>query len=144
MATAKGVVKKSNLKDFDNVRRSGLVAIKLGKDDKLGWVKPTTGNDVISITTAFGQAIKFKESDVRAMGRGAAGVKGIRLKENDQVVGANIVNTDDIDGDLIITSEKGQIIRIPLKSIPVLGRATQGVRVMRPQAGDKVSASAVL
>ena len=198
MATEKGVVKKSNLEDFGNVRLSGLVAIKLSQNDKLSWVKPTTGSDVISITTAFGQAIKFKESDVRAMGRGAAGVRGIRLKTDDyavgmdavlkeqkgnqlmviaengygkrsnlnlykiqkrsgsgiktakitaktgKLIGANIVNIDDIEGDLIITSEKGQIIRIPLKSIPILGRATQGVRVMKPNAGDKVSASAVL
>ncbi len=198
MATEKGIVKKTNLEDFDNVRRSGLIAIKLSKGDKLNWVKPTTGNDVISIATAFGQAIKFKESDVRAMGRSAAGVRGIRLKKDDcavgmsaviekqkgnqllvitengygkrsdfnlykiqkrggsgiktakitaktgKLAGANIVNADDIEGDLIITSEKGQIIRIPLRSIPVLGRATQGVRVMKPNEGDKISASAVI
>ncbi len=198
MATENGVVKKSSLKDFESVRRSGLLAIKLSKEDKLRWVKPTTGRDIISITTAAGQAIKFKESDVRSMGRNASGVRGIKLKEGDKVVGmdavlrdqkgnqlmvitengygkrsdlslykiqkrggsgiktakvtaktgklisANIVNVDDIDGDLIITSEKGQIIRIPLKSISVLGRATQGVRVMRPSAGDKVSALTVI
>lgn len=198
MTTKHGVVKKTKVEDFDNVRRSGLIAISLEKDDTLNWVKPTTGTDEIVISTADGQAIRFKESDVRAMGRNAAGVRGIKLKTTDSVigvdavlrgqkgnqlliitqngfgkrtdlksykiqnrggsgiktakvtpkigklVGANIINIDDIEGDLIITSEQGQIIRIPLKSISVLGRATQGVRIMKPQGGDKVAASALL
>jgi len=198
MTTKTGVVKKSKIDEFDNVRRSGLIAIKLEKNDRLNWVSPTTGTDEIIISTAQGQAIRFKESDVRPMGRTAAGVRGIKLKKEDLVVGANavfkdqkgnqlmiitengygkrtdmksykiqkrggsgiktaqvtnktgkliggnIVNVDDIEGDLIVTSNKGQIIRIPLASIPVLGRATQGVRVMRPQAGDKVAAGTVL
>ncbi len=198
MATEQGIIKKVKLKEFDNVRRSGLVAIKLGKDDTLGWVKPTTGTDEIVLVTALGQAIHFKEKDVRAMGRSATGVRGIRLKNEDKVVGMNvvlsrqkgnqlmiitengfgkrtdlryykiqkrggsgiktakvtdktgrligaaIVNLDDLERDLIISSAKGQIIRIPLDSIPVLSRATQGVKVMKPQKGDRVSAMAVL
>lgn len=198
MTTKDGTVKKVKIEDFENVRRSGLIAITLDKGDTLGWVKPTTGTDEIVITTAQGQAIHFKESDVRAMGRGAAGVRGIKLKKDDRVVGmdsvfknqkgnqlmiisengfgkrtdlkfykiqkrggsgiktssvttktgrlagANVVNVDDIEGDLIVTSAQGQIIRIPLKSISILGRATQGVRIMKPGLGDKVSAAAVL
>lgn len=198
MTTRTGVVKKSKVEEFDNVRRSGLIAIGLEKGDTLNWVKPTTGTDEITISTASGQAIRFKESDVRPMGRGAAGVRGIKLKGSDLVVGmdavlkgqkgnqlliitengygkrtdlkfykiqkrggsgirtasvtsktgkligANIVNVDDIEGDLLVTSQQGQIIRIPLASISVLGRATQGVRIMKPQPGDKVAASAVL
>lgn len=198
MTTKRGVVKKSKIEDFDNVRRSGLIAINLDKGDTLNWVKPTTGSDEILISTSGGQAIRFKESDVRSMGRGAAGVRGIKLRTDDVVVGmdtlmkqqkgnqllvitqngygkrtdlkyykiqkrggsgiktaqintkigklagANIINTDDIDGDLIITSEQGQIIRIPLKSISILGRATQGVRIMRPKTGDRVAASATI
>lgn len=198
MATKKGVVKKVKVADFDNVRRSGLIAISLDKEDTLNWVKPTTGTDEIIISTSVGQAIRFKEADVRPMGRNAAGVRGIKLKNSDivigvdavlkdqkgnqlliltengfgkrtdlksykiqkrggsgiktakvtpkigKLVGANIVNVDDIEGDLIISSEQGQIIRIPLKSISVLGRATQGVRIMRPQSGDKVSAATVI
>jgi len=198
MTTKQGVVKKTKIEDFDNVRRSGLIAIKLDKGDTLNWVNPTTGTDEVVISTAEGQAIRFKESDVRFMGRNAAGVRGIKLRKEDTVigvdvvlkgqkgnqiliisengfgkrtdmqhykiqhrggsgiktakvtakigklVGANIVNVDDIEGDLIITSLQGQIIRIPLKSISVLGRATQGVRIMKPQAGDKVAASAIL
>ncbi len=198
MTTIHGVVKKSKIEDFDNVRRSGLIAITLEKGDTLNWVLPSTGTDEITISTAGGQAIRFKEADVRAMGRSAAGVRGIKLRSNDLVVGmdivlkgqkgnqlliitengygkrtdlaaykiqkrggsgiktanitakigrlvgAHIINIDEIEGDLFITSLQGQIIRIPLKSISVLGRATQGVRIMKPSAGDKVAAAAVI
>ncbi len=198
MATEQGVVKKTKLEEFENVRRSGLIAINLKKDDALYWVETTTGKDEVIITTAGGQAIHFKESDVRHMGRTASGVRGIKLKKDDKVVGmdavfsnqkgnqllvisengfgkrtdlskykiqhrggsgiktanitpktgnlagANVVNKDDLEGDMILTSQKGQIIRIPLESVSDLGRATQGVRVMKPQAGDKLSASTVL
>ncbi len=198
MTTIHGVVKKSKIEDFDNVRRSGLIAITLDKGDTLNWVLPSTGTDEISISTAAGQAIRFKEADVRAMGRNAAGVRGIKLKGSDLVVGmdivlkgqkgnqlliitengygkrtdlaaykiqnrggsgiktanitakigklvgAHIINVDEIEGDLFITSLQGQIIRIPLKSISVLGRATQGVRIMKPSAGDKVAAAAII
>ena len=198
MTTESGTVKKTPLEDFDNVRRSGLIAINLAKGDTLKWVEATTGEDEIIVTTAKGQAIHFKEKDVRPMGRSAAGVRGIKLKSGDKVVGmdaifknqkgnqlliitengygkrsdlkaykiqnrggsgiktanvtsktgaivgATIINVDEIEEDLILSSEKGQIIRIPLNSVSVLGRATQGVRVMRPSAGDKVSAITVL
>ncbi len=198
MTTIHGVVKKSKIEDFDNVRRSGLIAITLDKGDTLNWVLPSTGTDEISISTAGGQAIRFKEADVRAMGRNAAGVRGIKLKGSDlavgmdivlkgqkgnqlliitengygkrtdlaaykiqnrggsgiktanitakigKLVGAHIINVDEIEGDLFITSLQGQIIRIPLKSISVLGRATQGVRIMKPSAGDKVAAAAII
>ncbi|MCX6763969.1 MAG: DNA gyrase subunit A [Candidatus Moranbacteria bacterium] len=198
MVTEMGTVKKTALEDFENVRRSGLIAIKLAKGDVLRWVESTTGSDEVVITTAKGQAIHFREKDVRPMGRSATGVRGIKLRSEDKVigmnmvfknqkgnqilvitengygkrsdlrsykiqkrggsgiktanvtpktgkvVGANIVNVDEIDGDLILTSGKGQIIRIPLKDVSVLGRATQGVRVMRPQLGDRVAAVTVL
>lgn len=198
MVTETGTVKKTTFDEFDNVRRSGLLAIKLEKGDALRWVEATTGSDEVVVTTAAGQAIHFKESDVRPMGRAAAGVRGIKLKSEDKVVGmdvvlknqkgnqllvisengygkrsdlksykvqnrggsgiktasvttktgkligAQVVNLDQIEEDVILTSEKGQIIRIPLKEISVLGRATQGVRVMRPQQGDRVSAITVL
>jgi DNA gyrase subunit A len=198
MTTEIGTVKKCPLEEFENVRRSGLLAIKLPKEDALCWVEATTGSDEIIITTSKGQAIHFKEKDVRPMGRSAAGVRGIKLKKDDKVIGmntvfknqkgnqllaisengfgkrtslglykiqnrggsgiktanvtpktgkligANIINVDEIEADLILSSEKGQIIRIPLKSVSELGRSTQGVRVMKPQAGDKVSAITVL
>lgn len=198
MATQMGTVKKTSLDEFENVRRSGLIAINLEKGDALRWVDATTGSDEVAIATRNGQAIRFREADVRPMGRSAAGVRGIKLKKDDMVVGmdivfknqkgiqvlvitengygkrtdlkaykvqkrggsgiktavitsktgkmigANVINTDVLGADLILTSERGQIIRIPLSSVSTLGRATQGVRVMRPQPGDKVSASTVL
>jgi DNA gyrase subunit A len=77
--------------------------------------------------------------------RGGSGIKTAKVTAKiGSLVGANIVNVDDIEGDFIITSLQGQIIRIPLKSISVLGRATQGVRIMKPQPDDKVAASAIL
>jgi DNA gyrase subunit A len=198
MTTENGTIKKTTLDEFDNVRRSGLIAIKLEKGDALRWVEATTGSDEVIVTTASGQAIHFKEADVRPMGRTATGVRGIKLKKDDKVVGmdvvlknqkgnqlmvisengygkrsdlrsykvqkrggsgiktasvtaktgkligASVVNLDQIEEDVILTSEKGQIIRIQLKEISVLGRATQGVRVMKPAPGDKVSAITVL
>jgi len=198
MATKFGTVKKTAIEDFAKVRRSGLIALNLAKGDELRWIAPTTGRDEIIITTAAGQAIHFKETDVRAMGRTAAGVRGIRLSKNDEVVGmdmifknqkgnqlliltengfgkrtdlkfykiqkrggsgiktakitpktgklvtAHMINTDNLEADLITSSAKGQIIRVPLATISVLGRATQGVRVMRLNADDKIAATAVL
>lgn len=198
MATEQGNVKKVKVEEFENVRRSGLIAIGLGKEDKLRWVKLTTGTDEIIMATSAGQAIRFKETDVRAMGRGAGGVRGVRLKKDDRVIGVDavfkgqvgnqlmvvsengygkrsdlklykiqkrggsgiktasvtaktgklvggrIVNADEIESDLFVTSTKGQIIRIPLKSISVLGRATQGVRIMNMKSGDKVGASTII
>ncbi|OGI27173.1 MAG: DNA gyrase subunit A [Candidatus Moranbacteria bacterium RIFOXYB1_FULL_43_19] len=198
MATKSGTVKKSAISDFEKVRRSGLIAINLPKGDELRWISPTTGRDEVIVTTSGGQAIHFKETDVRPMGRGAAGVRGIRLKKDDEVVGmdivlkgqkgnqllvftqngfgkrsdlkgykiqkrggsgiktaritpktgklvsAHIVNIDELEADLICSSAKGQIIRVPLDSVPALGRATQGVRVMRFNADDKIAATTVL
>ncbi len=197
MATEKGTIKKTKLEDFENVRRSGLIAITLEKGDTLGWVSPSTGSDEVVLTTNDGQAIRFKESDVRPMGRNAAGVRGIKLKNVDvlvgmdvvrsekdvellilsqngygkrselksykvqkrggsgiktmkvtpktgKLIGAKVVSMENIEDDLILTSEKGTIIRIPFKSVPRLGRVTQGVRVMKPQSGDKVAAFTVL
>jgi DNA gyrase subunit A len=196
MSTQKGVIKKVPLEDFKNVRRSGLIAIKLKAEDRLDWVSTTAGTNEMMLISARGQAIRFKESDVRAMGRAASGVRGIRLKADDtvvsmrkidpkkekesqvsvisqegfgkrtelkhykvqnrggggirtqkvtsktgQVVKGFVVDSEEVKGqDLLIISEKGQVIRLPFKSIPVLGRDTQGVRVMRfKQKGDKVA-----
>ncbi len=197
-ATEKGLVKKVEISSFANVRRSGLIAIKIKDDDKLIWAKPTCGSDQIQLITANGQAIRFEEKDVRDMGRGAAGVHGVRLKKGDAVVGMGVISTDKEkikkyqilsimefgygkrtqlhlykvqgrggsgirtakvtgktgklinayvmngeameDKDLIVISEQGQVIRLPFKSVPQLGRDTQGVRLMRlKEASDKVS-----
>ncbi|MBP9731910.1 MAG: DNA gyrase subunit A, partial [Candidatus Magasanikbacteria bacterium] len=201
MLTNKGTIKKTRLDDFKNVRRSGLIALKLKEDDMLEWVRPSTGsNDVITVTSQ-GQAIRFQEKEIRAMGRTASGVRAIKLKSNDVVVGMDVVSADlvkkkvlellvisekgmgkrtsiteykvqgrggsgiktmaitDKTGrimsarvvnntetqDLMIISVKGQVIRTPIKTISTLGRATQGVRIMRfKQEGDKVASLALL
>lgn len=187
--TTQGLIKKTEIADFVNVRRSGLIAVKLKGDDLLEWVKPTTGKDEVLLVSGRGQAIRFREKDIRPMGRAAAGVRGIRLKKGDSVVGMDIVGAEmknadlltvmesgygkrsplkgykaqgrggsgiktakitdktgpivmaravdaaalpeGATGDLLIMSSNGQVIRIALKNVPVLGRQTQGVRVMR-------------
>jgi DNA gyrase subunit A len=199
MATKRGLVKKTATEEFEKVRRSGLIAINLKKDDELKWVHASQGTDEILLATKNGQAIRFSEKDVRPMGRGAAGVRGINLKKGgDEVIAMDVIyKTDEkklqllviseqglgkrtdlgfyktqhrggsgiktlkitpktgpimsahiIDEsreqDLMVISKKGQTLRTPLKSISSMGRATQGVRVMRMDPGDKVGSSSLI
>jgi DNA gyrase subunit A len=192
MATEHGVIKKVEMDAFEQVRRNGMIAIKLNGGDRLGWVLPTSGDDQISLVTSDGNAIRFKEKDVRPMGRGAAGVIGIRLEDKAHVVGADVIPsgsekglyllalmengygkrsdlksykvqkrgghgimtakltpktgplvsahvTSEENKDIIAVSRKGQVIKTTIESISILGRATQGVRVMRLEAGDKLA-----
>lgn len=199
MVTSLGTMKKVELDQFENVRRSGLIAIKLNENDALEWVWPTGGKDGVMLVSARGQAIRFSEKDIRAMGRNAAGVRGMRLKGDDRIVGmgvlpgsakkgqlqllvvmqngfgkrseveeyklqgrggsgiktanttkktgpvvaAHVVDTDD-ERDLFVVTEAGQVLRSSLKSVSVLGRATQGVRVMRFKKDDDTVASVAL
>jgi len=193
MATKNGVIKKTDISKFSNVRKSGLIAIRLDKGDELIWVKLTSGKDEIMMVSSSGQAIRFKEDNVRPMGRTARGVRGIRLRINDQVVGMDVVIPDgellvimenghgkrtnlklftthrrggvgikaasvtkktgklvdfraiaEIKGDLVVISKKGQVIRVPVGSISRIGRATQGVRIMRMNENDSVSSVAYI
>ena len=199
LSTEKGIVKKTSIKEFENLRSSGLIAIKLQTGDTLVSVHPTSGEDHILILTLKGKSIRFPEANVRPMGRATTGVSGIKLdlpagrqESGDQVIGmevfpakeeiatdkrrkiyrdiltisqhglgkrtpvhlfpvqkrsgkgvkAVIINpktgnlaaalmvTQDID-QVVITSKGGQVIKLPLKNIPKLGRATQGVILMR-------------
>mgnify|MGYP000370788326 CR=1 FL=1 len=186
-ATEQGLVKKVDINAFSNVRSSGLIAMKIKDGDRLIWAKPTGGNDHIQLSTAYGQAIRFEENEVRAMGRTASGVHGIKVKKEDYVVGMGVVKMDNSkkyqlltitekgfgkrtnlklyklqgrggtgirtahvtdktgqlvnsfvvnpekmkDKDLIIMSEKGQVIRLPFTSVTEAGRDTQGVRLMK-------------
>ncbi|MBI2984036.1 MAG: DNA gyrase subunit A [Candidatus Kerfeldbacteria bacterium] len=196
MVTKNGVIKKVAIDAFTSVRRSGLIAIKLRSGDALRWVKPSSGSDDIILVSANGQSIRFREKDVRAMGRAATGVRGIRLRRGDEVAGMDlvtdgkaeaneqllvimtngfgkrtplkqykvqgrggigirtakitdktgktvagfIVNAKLEQNDVIVISQKGQVIRTPLKSVSVLGRDTQGVRVMRfSEKNDRVA-----
>jgi len=202
MVTKKGIVKKTKLKAFDNIRSSGLIAIKLNKDDELCWVKLAEENDHVLLVSHEGKSIRFKEKDVRPTGRDTMGVKGIQLKKDDFVVGmevfppkleevkdkrkkvfrdilivtenglgkrtalheyrlqkrggvgiraahitpktGKIVACKMIDQNLkqvVLTSKKAQVIKLPIKNVPRLGRDTQGVIFMRfNKAGDTVAA----
>lgn len=193
MATKKGVIKKTKIEDFKNIRATGIVAIKLDADDQLKWVKKTHGEDDIIISTAMAQAIRFSEKDARPMGRATRGVRGIRLRAGDSVVGMDVVSSDgymlvimengygkitktnqfaahnrggvgikagvvnaktgkavdvrviaSLEDDTLIISKHGQVIRLALSGISKLGRATQGVRIMRLREGDHVASVALL
>ncbi|MBI2476828.1 DNA gyrase subunit A [Candidatus Uhrbacteria bacterium] len=201
MVTRKGTVKKTPLADFENVRASGLIAIKLREGDRLEWVKPSGGGDHVMLVTRDGMAIRFEEKDVRSMGRVASGVRGIKLRADDSVVGMGVLdpmaakkgnlqalvvmrngygkrtdlteykeqsrgglgvrtakitdktggiiglrmlNKKDV-GDMLIMSEKGQVVRTSVGSVSTLGRATQGVRIMRfKDEGDSVASIALI
>lgn len=206
MATRTGLIKKTAISEFENLRASGLIAIKLKDEDQLVSVHPTTGNDFILLLTKGAKAIRFPEANVRPMGRATTGVTGIKLDKEDELIGMEIfpekenIPTDkrkkffrdiltiaekglgkrtpthlfpiqkragkgvkaavvtDKTGNLktavmvtqnieqvVITSKMGQVIKLPLKNIPELGRATQGVILMRfADKEDSVAAAAVL
>ncbi len=193
MCTVRGVVKKTPFVQYQNVRNSGLIAINLDSGDELKWIRMTNGNNEVVISTSMGQAIRFHERDVRPMGRVSRGVRGIRLRSNDHVIGMDIVEEGSFifviskfgygkrtkvsqftshsrggvgirsaivnsktgelmgvktlhndDQEVIIISSQGQTIRLGLKDIPALGRATQGVRIMRLNDKDEVVSLALV
>lgn len=104
MATTHGTVKKTPIKDYANIRQTGLITIKLDDGDELRWIKRSSGEDEIIMSTVFGQAIRFKESDARPMGRSARGVRGIRLRPGDSVVGMDLA---DEERKLLVMSQNG-------------------------------------
>lgn len=193
MCTVRGVVKKTPFEQYRNVRSSGLIAINLDDGDELKWIRMTTGDNEVVISTSKGQAIRFHERDVRPMGRVSRGVRGIRLRPGDHVIGMDIVQEGSSifvisqfgygkrtkvsqftaharggvgirsavvntktgqligvktltgeDQEVIIISGQGQTIRLGLKDIPELGRATQGVRIMRLNDKDEVVSLALV
>jgi DNA gyrase subunit A len=127
MLTRKGRIKRTNLNEFESVRPSGLIALSLDGDDELGWVKLTHGNDEVIIVSRSGQAIRFDENDVRAMGRTAAGVAAMRLRGNDEIRGMDIV---DPKADLLIVTEKGFAKRTRLSEYALQKRHGSGVRTL--------------
>ncbi len=190
MATKNGLVKKTKLEEFKNVRRSGLIAINLKKGDLLRKANKSNGENEIILATKNGQAIRFKEKEIREMGRPAAGIRGIKLSNKDEVIGMDVIEKEEkgyllivtengygkrtkiseyriqkrggsgiktakitpktgnivysaiISGDeedLIVISQKGQVIRSKISSIPVISRATQGVKIMKLDPGDKIA-----
>ncbi len=199
MVTKNGVAKKSDAASFKDVRRSGLIAITLKDDDALIAAQFIGPKDEVSIISHEGQAIRFKASDVRQMGRTAAGVGAMKLKKDDYLVSAEVLaagNTDreilvvmengfgkttpakeykvqnrggsgiktakvtsktgklvggavlsqeeKAEGELVVMSKKGQVIKLPLKDVPTLGRDTQGVKVMKMRAGDSIATIVVM
>lgn len=197
MATKKGVIKKSKLTEYENIRRNGLVAIKLDAGDELEWVKLTGGSDEILMVSHEGKSIRFSGEEVRGTGRDTMGVRGILLKGSDYLVSMDVITKENKSHDfltimekgigkktvivgfpkqrrggqgvkvadikdktgkvivsqiipsetegLIITSTKGQVVKLPIKSIPRLGRATSGVILMRfTDKSDTVAAATCL
>ncbi len=129
MATRAGIIKKVKISDFQNIRRSGIVAIKLQKDDLLLWARLTSGKDDIVLVTKEGQAIRFSEKDVRPMGRAAGGVKGMRLKKSDIVVGMDIVQTEKVNNlQLLVVTENGFGKKTPIKEYKKQKRGGSGIK----------------
>lgn len=196
MATKQGVIKKTEISAYETIRRTGIIAIKLAPLDQLRWAKLTKGDDIIFLISKHGLSIRFKETDVRSMARDTMGVRGIKLKPQDELIGMDAIRKDDLKAELlvitekgigkktlvsawpmqlrggvgvkaanltektgdivtaqiltnedegiILTSQKGQVMRTTLRSVPRLTRDTQGVIVMRLAAGDKVAATTVI
>ena len=143
MATKKGTVKKTPVKDYANVRTNGLIAIKLDEGDELRWIKRTTGENDVIISTSAGQAIRFSEKDTRPMGRSARGVRGVRLRPNDSVVGMDIVTGD--DQTLLVVSEKGFGKRTKVSNFPSHKRGGVGIKaaVVTAKTGPIISVQTI-
>jgi DNA gyrase subunit A len=197
MATKNGTIKKSRLSEYENIRRSGIVAIKLEKNDELTWAKLTSGKDDLLIVSHEGKSIRFGEAEVRPTARDTMGVRGIFLKGTDYVVSVDVIDTEMKKGDfltvmekgigkktairdfpkqkrggqgikvaevkektgkvtvsqivpmntdsVILTSIKGQVVKLPIGSVPRLGRATSGVILMRfADKNDTIAAATCL
>jgi DNA gyrase subunit A len=193
LTTKNGTVKKSKLSEFENIRRGGMIAIKLDQGDELVWSNISTGTDEVVIVTRDGKAIRFSESAVRPMGRATTGVRGIAIGKDDQVIsmdlitkgdnplfltlmenglgkktevkqfplqnrggqGVKVAKVTDKTGkvvaaqviptngeEVIITSKRGQVVKLELASVPKLSRDTQGVILMRfSNASDRIASA---
>ncbi len=147
MATKDGLIKKTLLEDFENIRRTGIIAIALKKGDSLKWVRLSGGKDQVILTTKLGQSIRFKESDVRPMGRTAAGVRAIRLRKGDAVAGFDIIRIEELgdkikDLRLLVVMENGFAKQTGLKEYKIQHRGGSGIKTAKitPKTGSLVSA----
>ena len=143
MVTHQGRAKRVQLSEFNNVRPSGLIAIRLDEEDRLGWVRWTSGDQDLIIVTQQGQALRFSEETVRVMGRNAAGVNAIKLHPEDRVCSACVVEPDT---ELLIITTKGYGKRTPLSEFSTKGRYGKGVRCLggrREQTGVIAAARVV-
>ncbi|MBI2607325.1 MAG: DNA gyrase subunit A [Candidatus Doudnabacteria bacterium] len=136
LCTKKGLIKKTPIEEFAKVRRSGLIAIKLKVGDELRWVKSSSGKDDVILSTSGGQAIRFDEKDVRAMGRTAAGVKGMRLKKDDWIMSMDLVTKKgDLDNvQLLIVTENGLGKKTDLKFYKRQKRGGSGIKTIKLSA----------
>ncbi|MFN8476834.1 MAG: DNA gyrase subunit A [Kouleothrix sp.] len=141
MATQRGKIKRTILKEYSQVRSNGLIAIGLEDGDLLGWVSMTQGNEDVLLTTARGQTIRFRQEEVRPMGRPASGVIGINLSGNDRVVGMDLVQAK---GALLTVTTHGFGKRTLLDEYPPKGRGTGGVITLKLRQGDEVAAARVV
>lgn len=143
MITRKGKIKRVEVNIFENVRPSGLIAVNLDDDDRLGWVKLTEGEQDLIIVSEQGKGIRFCEEDVRPMGRNATGVNAIRLDSWDRVAGADVVLPGE---DLLVITEKGYGKRTPLEEYRQQNRYGQGVRamVLTPERTGKIVSARVV
>ncbi len=143
MATIKGTIKKTPLKDYANIRTNGLIAIKLDEGDELKWIEKTTGEHDVIISTSAGQAIRFNEKDARPMGRVARGVRGVRLRPNDQVVGMDIVS--DNERTLLVISENGYGKATKVANFPSHKRGGVGIKaaVVTAKTGPIISVKTI-
>jgi DNA gyrase subunit A len=144
MVTKHGVIKKTPLEDFENIRRTGIIALSLKKGDQLKWARLTTGTEQVVLATRQGQSIRFDEKQVRPMGRTAAGVRAIKLKkQNDEVAGFDIIRGD--DAMLLVVMEHGFAKQTALKEYKVQSRGGSGIKTaeVTPKTGMVVSAHVV-
>lgn len=144
MVTKEGVIKKTPLEDFENIRRTGIIALSLKKGDRLKWAKLTSGTEQVVLATRQGQSIRFDEKQVRPMGRTAAGVRSIKLKkQNDEVAGFDIIKGD--DAMLLVVMENGFAKQTALKEYKVQSRGGSGIKTaeVTPKTGAVVSAHVV-
>ena len=125
MVTKRGIIKRTELSQFANIRKSGLIAINLNEGDRLAWTRITSGSDELIVATRLGVAIRFPETDVRTMGRTATGVRAIRLAEGDEVVGAGVLR----EGASVLTvTEEGKGRRTAESEYRTQRRGGKGIR----------------
>lgn len=141
LTTRKGTVKKTNITEFENIRRNGMIAIKLDAGDELVWSSISTGEDDILIVTREGKAIHFSERSVRPLGRGTIGVRGIKLAPTDKVISMDVLNKADATSELLTIMENGLGKKTVVSQFPKQERGGQGVKVAK--VSDKTGEVAV-
>ncbi|MBX0326751.1 DNA gyrase subunit A [Oscillochloris sp. ZM17-4] len=141
MATQRGKIKRTKLEEYSQVRSNGLIAIGLEEGDVLGWVNVSNGDEDVLMTTVNGQTIRFKQGDVRPMGRPATGVNGVNLSDGDRVIGMHLATPGD---DLLVITARGFGKRTKLDEYPTKGRATGGVITIKLRPEDSVAGTAVV